>query len=78
MGLLIGMQCLAFFAGVYFRVGYGAPQVRSLRKNRANLYRRTPHYKQPFCPPETKTVVLGDLLNLPGINICIELLKRGA
>ena len=35
--------CNFFFAEVSFRVKYGAPQVRGLRKIRVNLYHRTPH-----------------------------------
>ena len=33
---------ILIFAEVSFRVRYGAPQVRSFRKFRVNLYRRTP------------------------------------
>ena len=40
MGLFTGMRF--DFAEVGFRVGYGSPQVRSLRKNRVTLYHRTP------------------------------------
>ena len=40
MGLFIGMQFV--FAEVSFRVRYGAPKVKSLRKIRVNLYLRTP------------------------------------
>ena len=34
--------CNLIFAGFSFRVRYGAPQVRSLRKSRVNPYHRTP------------------------------------
>ena len=40
MGLFTGMQFV--FAEVSFRVRCGAPEMRSLRKIRVNLYRRTP------------------------------------
>ena len=46
MGLFIGMQF--FFAEVSFRVRFGPPKVRSLRKIRVNLYhRRTPLDRSP-------------------------------
>ena len=35
------------FFEVNCRVRYAAPQVRSLRKFRVDLYRRTPQYKVP-------------------------------
>ena len=36
--------CIFILAEVSFRVGYGAPQVRSLIQFWVNLYRRTPSY----------------------------------
>ena len=39
-------RCHLIFAEVSFRVRNGAPEVRSLRKFGANLYRRTPQGKQ--------------------------------
>ena len=38
-------------AVVSFLVRYGAPQVRSLRKIRVNLYRRTPLWSPVIVPP---------------------------
>ena len=39
--------CNLIFAEVNVRVGYGAPRLRSLRKNRVDLYRRTPPSQPP-------------------------------
>ena len=42
MGLFAATQFI--FAEVSFRVRYGALLVRSLRKIKVNLYRKTPQY----------------------------------
>ena len=42
MGVFVGKQ-FDFAGGVIFRVGYGASQLRGLRKYRVNLYHRRTH-----------------------------------
>ena len=44
-GIIHRDALLFFFAEVSVRVRYGAPKVKSLRKNRVNLYRTTPHVR---------------------------------
>ena len=56
MGPFIGMQPDFFAEEVSFRVRYGAPKVRSLRKIRVGVYRGTPRSSNSTSPEERSSI----------------------